>query len=457
MLKGGFVILCLLFTSICFSAVFTNKGVPKGKVVDTVKCIYSREQTYALYLPSYYTTEEKYPIIYIFEPAARGSLPVRKYKDLAEEFGYILVCSNNSRNGPSGPVDKAANAIFSDTKTRFTIDTSRFYTMGFSGGARVAARLAIELKNIKGVIACGAGFPYDYKPSENHRFTYVGLVGDEDMNYYELRILENHLVNHKISHFIRPFKGDHIWPPFEEMRKAFVYLKFDAMKRKLIEIDSELILNFKKIKLEGIRKEKNVLNQYIFYNNLIKHIKGLIDTKDIENEIRNLHNDPFIKQRLKVRQHYLKIESELSVSLGEAFYKSQEYSIQWWKNKADELRYNANDSSNIDMIMLSKRMINKVYLMAFEDFMNNKKTLSFEQSVRNFKIASLVKPDSPYPLYYLASIYAKNKKDGLAIKMLEKSIDKGFSNLDYLKQDKSFELLRSKKKYIELEKQMAGK
>ncbi|NJO92084.1 MAG: hypothetical protein HC831_26265 [Chloroflexia bacterium] len=377
-----------------------------------MKCIYNKEQSYALYLPSYYTTDEKYPIIYIFEPAARGSLPVRKYKDLAEEFGYILVCSNNSRNGPSEPVDRAANAIFSDTRTRFTIDTNRIYTMGFSGGARVAARMAIELKNVKGVIACGAGFPSDYKPLVSYKFSYVGLVGDKDMNYYELKSLENQLTNCRINNFIESFKGEHTWPPVDEMHKGFVYLKFDAMKRKLIGIDTALVLNFKREKLEDLQKEKNVFTRYLCYNNLLKHINGLTEINEIEKGINKLGNESIVLQRLETIQNYLKMESELSVFLGGAFYNPEKYSMQWWKNKADELIKNTKDSSNIDMLYLSIRMINKVYLMAYENYTQNRETLSLDQALRNFKIASLVKPESPYPDYYLASIYAKTRRMG---------------------------------------------
>ena len=37
--------------------------------------------------------------MYAFDPGARGKLPVELMKDAAERFGYIVVGSNNSRNG----------------------------------------------------------------------------------------------------------------------------------------------------------------------------------------------------------------------------------------------------------------------------------------------------------------------------------------------------------------------
>ena len=428
--------------------------IPPGKVVDTIKCINNRQQSYALYLPSYYNVINRYPVIYIFEPAARGSLPVSKYKDLAEEFGFILVCSNNSKNGPQEPTDKAASAVFTDTQIRFTIDTSRIYTMGFSGGARVATRLAIQMSNIKGVIGCGAGFPYEYKPNKWNRFTYVGLIGNLDMNYYELKNLEPLLNNCDLKHYMVYFNENHIWPPKEEIRKAFIYLKFDAMQRKLAKIDSVYIADFKQERLDSINNEKNVFNQYIGSRDLLKHIINLSETDELESKINMLLKEPSVNQKLASEKHYLKIESELSNLYGKAFFRSEEYALQWWKKEMAKLNSNTEDSLNVEMLNVSTRMINKVYLMVFEDYMLNSRTLSFEQSIRNFKIATLAKPKSPYPEYYLASIYSKNKKAGPAIKMLENSIAKGFTNLEYLKQDKNFDNLRTKKKFVELEKKL---
>jgi dienelactone hydrolase len=444
----------ILFQTVLLTAGVPQHRIPRGEVVDTIKCVGNRQQTYALYLPSYYTTDKKYPIIYVFEPAARGQLPVEKYKDLAEEYGYIMVCSNNSRNGPQEPIDRAAYAVFSDTKTRFTIDTNRVYTMGFSGGARVATRLAIQNNNIIGVIACGAGFPHGYQPTKWNKFTFVGLVGDLDMNYYELKNLENELDKVAIRHYMIYFNENHVWPAVSEMQKAFNYLNFDAGRRKLVKTDSAFIANYKKEKLDFLSNSNDVFKKYIGYQDLLMHLDGLSDNEVLQSKIHDLQNAPLVAQKLELQKHYCAVESKLAYTLNNAFYKPQEYTLQWWKNECKRINENAKDSSNIELQFLSKRMINKVYLMVFENFMLNREGMSFEESVRIFKIAALVKPASPYPEYYLAGIYAKNKKYSQALKMLENAISKGFSNLKYLKQDEAFEQIRDKKKYIELEKRI---
>src|ERR1700687_4669781 len=80
-------------------------GVLKaGVVLREVQTLARPEQSYALYLPSAYSSDKRWPIVYAFDPGARGSLPVELMKEAAESYGYIVAGSNNSRNGSRGGV-----------------------------------------------------------------------------------------------------------------------------------------------------------------------------------------------------------------------------------------------------------------------------------------------------------------------------------------------------------------
>jgi hypothetical protein len=57
--------------------------LPTGQVIDSVTCADDPSETYALYLPSTYTPTKRWPIIYAFDPSARGKVPVKLYKDAA--------------------------------------------------------------------------------------------------------------------------------------------------------------------------------------------------------------------------------------------------------------------------------------------------------------------------------------------------------------------------------------
>ena len=74
-----------------------------GIVLPDVHSIAQPEQTYALYLPSNYSAEHSWPIVYAFDPGARGNNPVELMRAGAQKYGYIIVGSNNSRNGAWKP------------------------------------------------------------------------------------------------------------------------------------------------------------------------------------------------------------------------------------------------------------------------------------------------------------------------------------------------------------------
>ncbi len=120
-----------------------GRSLPAGQIIERVACGTDPAETYALYLPSRYSALKAWPIIYTFDPMARGKAPVALYKDIAEKYGPILAASNNSANFRPGESSKAAQAIWMDTHIRLQLDPRRIYTMGFSGGARVATSVAM--------------------------------------------------------------------------------------------------------------------------------------------------------------------------------------------------------------------------------------------------------------------------------------------------------------------------
>ncbi|HYN02745.1 MAG TPA: hypothetical protein VE359_09900, partial [Vicinamibacteria bacterium] len=133
--------------------------LPTGQVVDSVVCLRDPSQSYALYLPKGYRPDRQWPVLYAFDPAARGRVPVVLFQEAAERLGYVVVGSNNSRNGPAEPVFKAIEAAWIDTHDRFAVDPRRIYTTGMSGGTFPA--LTLGAQRAGGVIACAGALDAD--------------------------------------------------------------------------------------------------------------------------------------------------------------------------------------------------------------------------------------------------------------------------------------------------------
>src|ERR1700720_495446 len=107
-------------------ALFRAPGdsLPTGQIVDSVKCAADASQSYSLYLPSHYTADREWPVILGFDPGGRGRNAVERYKAAAEQYGYIIAGSNNSRNG-SPETGKAAASMANDVFSRFHINPKR--------------------------------------------------------------------------------------------------------------------------------------------------------------------------------------------------------------------------------------------------------------------------------------------------------------------------------------------
>ncbi len=196
-----------------------------GTIVQDVRCLADPTQGYALYLPKTYTRDRAWPIILGFDPGGRGRNPVERYQLAADTYGYIVAGSNNSRNG-SSDTTRAVSAMSADLAARFRVDTTRVYTAGMSGGARVAVGVALVSSNVAAVIASSAGLP-DGQPRKALRFPIFMTAGTEDFNHLEMRTLDRALTT---PHRLVVFDGGHQWLSPALALEGVEWLELQAMK-----------------------------------------------------------------------------------------------------------------------------------------------------------------------------------------------------------------------------------
>lgn len=198
-----------------------------GTIADRVVTAADPQQSYALYLPSSYTPSKRWPVIFAFDPAARGRAPVELFRAAAESRGYIVAGSNNSRNGPGRPQMAAAAAMLGDVERRFSVDPQRLYAAGFSGAARVAGMAGFICDGcIRAVIACGAGLPGGLKSEQQAQLPpYLFIVGKDDFNYFEVMDAARGM---QTARRVVIFDGAHQWPPPEVAAQAVEWIESGA-------------------------------------------------------------------------------------------------------------------------------------------------------------------------------------------------------------------------------------
>jgi len=240
------VILCPLFAQ-------APSVLPKGELVPKVVCASDARFSYALYLPSGYREDQVWPVLYGFSPGGSGEEPVRLFQRAAERFGWIVVGSNDSRNGPLRPAQEASDAMWKDVRSRFKVDPKRSYSVGFSGGARMAMRLAIKHpKNFAGLVSIGAfGTGDGMLTGLGHLYFHLSC-GLEDFNHWELQKGREELQSRGWKAMADRFEGGHRWATEEAAMSALSYLQLGAIKDGLTPKDPALEPEFRKnLELNG--------------------------------------------------------------------------------------------------------------------------------------------------------------------------------------------------------------
>ena len=270
------------------------QDLPRGVVIDDVKCAADATQSYALYLPSGYTPQKAWTLLIAFHPAARGRAMVETYQAAAEQYGYIVAGSNNSRNGPWPVSSAAAQAIGADLGQRFSIDPQRMYATGMSGGARVAMMVALSNTRIAGVIASSAGYP-DSQPRSNVPFAVFGTTGTEDFNYLEMRQLDRAL---KTPHHLAVFNGGHTLPPDNVAFEAIDWMELQAMKSGRRARDEALIDRLLQKRRAAVDASTSPTETVHLLDALVADFSGLRDVSSEAARAKDLAKQPDVKKAL---------------------------------------------------------------------------------------------------------------------------------------------------------------
>lgn len=421
-------------------------------VINQVKCIADTNQSYVLYLPSTYNKKQLWPIIFFFDSHAEGALPIGKYKELAEKYGFVIACSNNSKNGQAGDECNAIIQKFmNDVLNRFAIDNKRIYTSGFSGGARVAAIAAMTRNEIVGVIGCGAGFPNtNGNKSVETSFEFVGIVGNGDFNYTELKRLDNSLQEKNIPHQLLVFNGKHEWPAIGTMEQAFWWLECNSMREGRRSVDQSIITSVKQMLMTEIsanEKIKNKAELYFSYLKAVNYLHELDDISQYENKANELKNSGQLQQMLQHMQELEKAEASLQQQYASAF-ASQNW--DWWNKEIDKMFQISKNTSNAEQSVIHKRLISYLSLVAY---MFSTKAIQVNQLADAdlcLRIYEKVDPENSEHAYLFAEVYMKQNNAKRAIEYLQKAVKLGFNDKDRLSKDPVFSSLNGQKEFDDL-------
>ncbi|MFQ5720374.1 MAG: hypothetical protein ACE5IK_12570 [Acidobacteriota bacterium] len=270
---------------------------PTGEIVPRVAATVDPARTYALYLPSGYTPQHRWPLLIVMDPRGRAIRAMERFVPAAERFGYVVVSSYDTRSdGPREPNILALRAIFPDTEERLAIDGRRHYLAGFSGTARLAWDVAARLPGrVAGIFGVGAGFPPGFEPPDEMTWVFAGAAGVLDFNHDEMRALEGILDRSGMPHRMESFEGPHAWAPEEICSRAIAWFEIQAMQAHLRPTDRVLAGTLFDEEVERARDLEaagQVHEAWTVYRDLVRDLAGLTDTALAAARAGELATDP---------------------------------------------------------------------------------------------------------------------------------------------------------------------
>ncbi len=447
----------LVLTSESLSA-----GIEPGVPVASVPCEAEPQKSYALYLPSAYDPEREWPLILAFDPSGNGLRPVEIFEAAAERHGYIVAGSNDSRNYTSWEFElAAAAAVWRDVAGRFSIDSKRVYTAGFSGGARMATEVALRTGAIAGVFVIGGSFREREAVDGPIPFVIVGASGTTDMNHREMQQMHARLLEREQPTRHLVYQAPHGWAPGEAFMAAVEWFEVQAMRRGLRPRNPTHLTALYESATGAARWSEELEHSYTAltdYEQIARDFEGLVDLTDVHTAIERLRGDPAVQRGRKEHQRWIRYEDRERTRLSTQIRKL-EAAVDDAARRVNDLRVLrrmldgfARDEGSSDRHRgdTASRLVAFVASIGFERAVVAAQNSDYARAALFYEIALQAAPESDRLHVRLAGMYVHLNRFERALETLSQAIALGFSDADRLRTDEHFELLRDDPRFTAL-------
>lgn len=447
----------LLLVLLSLAAVASAAEVERGKLVEHVAARADATQTYTLYLPTTYDGKHEMPLLLIFDPRRQGTEAAEIFKGAAEEYGWILISSNDTRSdGESEPNEKAVRALLPEV-TRYAVNPDRVYATGFSGTAILAWGVGLGTGRLAGVIGVGGRY-VDGVPPAHFNFAHYGFTGTRDFNNREMRMVEAELDRtNKFPHRLHIFEGEHEWITPALARDAIGWMEVVADNDEVApRVFAEDVAAADAMRgLEALRRYRAIARTY----------EGRQNIDAIRARIAALETDPAVQRAMKDEAKWDEFEkdytSQVFARIGNLFatLRAQETPPTAFDAtrvfRVKELRRHA-DAQGAEGAT-GRRMLEAVYAQASFYLMRQLfERHEYALAAALLGMATDIHSDSWYVWYNLGAAQARAGNRKAALDALGKAVGAGFHNARMLAEDEDFSSVRGERKFQEITARLAS-
>lgn len=434
----------LLFTFL-LSLSFTLVGaqevtLTKGVVMDTLSISDTIPETYSLYLPSNFTAERPWPVLFVFDDEGRGRNVAQLFRQVAEDQGYVVAASNEILPDTALIANvRIATRLIDRVLNFFPVQKNQIYAAGLNNGARVASVLPAIYPDVDGVLAVGDVWVNSDFIRKNADFSFFGLAAYKD---YRSNILEETaglLSNAKLSATTLQFEGDKDWPGVEIISYAIGKFTLEAMQEGKREADAVLVENLYQADLETADRLRRSMQHYKAHQ-LLEQMEDKYAAynkrRDLRSRQKAIRAERVYKNQRRDYNRAATRENELRdrfiYFFNEDVYAANFENLGWWSHQIEELEA-LQEKGNMAEREMAHRMEGLLTALANNSFEAlQEANASIDPLIFTAILQTIFEKENPQGYKNIISLSAQDGDYYTALLYLEDLLKTGFDDMDAL-------------------------
>lgn len=394
----------------------------KGTIHPSLNTKSNASITYSLYIPTDCIDGKRWPVIVLFDPQGRGTIPLKKYRESADKHKMILMCSNTSKNGNNlEESNKIIKSLIQEAIQQLPADSNRIYAGGFSGGGRVATLALPQYRKLRGIISIAAG---STPVSPVNTCRYIGISGLQDFNYKEINTASKTLTG-KMSVTTLFHPGMHEWCPAETMDDAMLILDADAMRDRTLAINKTMLSKEAEMAQQdagGYERTGNYMAAVDRISFAVDCLKGISENKELSAYYKRLTSSPAYEKAKKEKEE---LDKEQELLTGNYLQMIGE-PLEKYESALGKLRFGA--SKDTQRYFMLKRILASLSIQCYMMCKQNIYKAPLKDAEYLSKLYLMIDPENKDSHYYAAVFAGRTNKPDEVYKELNESIRLGLTD-----------------------------
>lgn len=432
----SFILAFILVNSLAAQELILRKGM----VVDSLPVNDSIAETYSLYLPTEFTKEREWPVVFVFDPEGRARTATQLFRQAAEEQGYIIAATNHIEKDSTllGNV-KAGTRLINGVLNYFPVDRDHIYMAGLAEGARVASVMPAIYKNIRGVLAVGDTWINTDFIDKGAKFSFVGMAGYKDYRQNLLEETANFLKKAGMPATTYKFEGDREWPDFNMISNALGTFTLQSMAAGQRPADLNMVESLYQTELETAEQLRGKMHFYKAYELLEKMEAkyGMYGKKDeLQQRMKDIRRSKVYKDQRRQSNRAATSEAELRERylyfFNEDVYASNFENLGWWSQQIKELEelQEGENQAEVEMAHRVQGLLQELAHNSFRDL--SEANAAADPLVFTAILQTIFEKENPQGYLNIISISARDGDYYTALLYLEDLLKTGYDNLEAL-------------------------